>query len=383
MKKNKNVLVVSGFFPYPTFFGGSFDIFGKIVGLTKLGYSIDLVCTYKEKPNPIDIEYVKSIVTDLKLVKRENNFTDLFFFKPFQVTSRQNLKNVELNKPYDFLILESESVGTILDNKGLIANKIFLRVHNNESKYFYQLAKSTKNILKKLYYISDSIKYSFYSKKIYSVADRLWFISNEEINSDNIFVQKSVHLPSPINDSFSKQGLNNKTALFIGSLFMPNNIEALEWYLNNVHTRFLEDPDYKLIIVGGTGDLGEAYFENKFKKLKKVEYYLNAKDLQPYYALATVFINPMFHGAGVKLKTINALVNGLLLVSTQIGAQGIGLINNEMYINAENANEFYEAINKYSKMDLNSKKQIIESAQNHLEKNNYINVLKRELIDEI
>ena len=85
---------------------------------------------------------------------------------------------------------------------------------------------------------------------------------------------------------------------------MPNNIEALEWYLNNVHTRFIEDTDYKLIIVGGTGDLGEAYFENKFKKLNKVEYYLNAKDLQPYYASATVFINPMFHGAGVKLKTI-------------------------------------------------------------------------------
>lgn len=380
---NKNVLVVTGFFPYPTFFGGTFDVFERILGLKKLGYTIDLVCTYKLEPNPKDVEYVKSIVNDLKLVKRDNKFSDLFHLKPLQVSSRGNLKNVPLNKNYDFLILETECVGAILENKNLKYNRIFLRLQNDESKYFYQLGKSTKNVFEKLYYISDAMKYSFYSKKLYSLADRLWFISNEEINDGNKFSKKSVHLPSPINDPYLKQELNNKTVLFIGSLFMPNNIEALEWYLNNVHNKFTNDKDYKLVIVGGTGDLGEAYFQNKFEKLDNVEYHLNVKDLQPYYSLATVFINPMFHGAGVKLKTINALVNGLLLVSTQIGAQGIGLIDKEMYFRAENADEFYVAINDFFTMDLKDKKQMIEIAQSHLEKNNYINVLKRELLNEV
>lgn len=52
---------------------------------------------------------------------------------------------------------------------------------------------------------------------------------------------------------------------------------------------------------------------------------MNQVQLEEVYNKATVFINPMFFGSGVKLKSINALVNGLLLVSTKVGTEGIGL----------------------------------------------------------
>jgi hypothetical protein len=375
----KRILVVSNSIPYPAYFGGAFDVFERIKGLKQLGYSIDLICTYKTYPSQETIEYLKTIVDELILVTRKNNFWDILNNKPLQVVSRKKLKDIVLKKKYFHTILESEHVGLILKNQSFKSKYIYLRVHNNESVYFNELAKSTKNIFSKFYYLSDSFKFKFYSKSFFSNVNRLWYISNEEAKSQIEFKNKSIHLPSPINDPFITQSLSNKTVLFVGSLFMKNNIEALEWYLKNVHLKLLNEVGYKLIIVGGTGDIKEEVFENKFKNISNVEYYFNVKNLQNYYDETTIFINPMLHGAGVKLKTINAIVNGLLLVSTSIGAEGIGLIDKEMYFNADSPNTFYESIIAIFNLSVERKADIIKKAQKLLMDNNYLEILIKEL----
>jgi|694.fasta_scaffold45603_5 hypothetical protein len=380
VKKNK-VLVVSGFFPYPTHFGGAFDILERIIGLKKMGLEIDLICTHKEIPKQEDVDYVKTIVDSLILVQRENRISDLFKIIPLQVESRKKLKVIKLPKEYDFAIIESEYVGKILENKTFKANKTFLRIHNNESVYFKELSKSTKVIFKKFYYYSDSIKFKYYSGKIFKKVDRLWFISNDELKSNQYSYEiksKSIHLPSPINSSFLIQKLNNKNVLFIGSLFMPNNIEGLYWFLQNVHPKLLEIDKYELSIVGGTGDKTEEYFINKFKNYSKVKLYCNVKGLDEFYSNSSVFINPMLHGAGVKLKTINAVVNGLPIVSTTKGSEGIGLIDNEMFIRADDAETFYKGILNFFEMKEEDRIEMVVNSQKYLKGNSYLNIMRNE-----
>ncbi len=48
------------------------------------------------------------------------------------------------------------------------------------------------------------------------------------------------------------------------------------------------------------------------------------ESLEPSYAEASVFIAPLFTGAGVKFKTIDAMVRGVPVVATPVGAEGIG-----------------------------------------------------------
>lgn len=378
----KRILVVTASLPYPAYFGGAFDVLERIKGLKQLGFSIDLVCTYKTNPTEESIEYLKSIVDDLILVNRKNSFYDILDIKPLQVVSRKRLQEVVLQKKYYYTILETEYVGLILKNKTFNSKYIFLRVQNNETVFFNELAKSTKNLFSKLYYLSDALKFKYYSRSLFLKVDKLWYISSDEKKKQVEFVNKSIHLPAPINDMFITQTLSNKTVLFVGSMFMKNNIEALEWYLNNIHKRLLNEKDYKLIIVGGTGDISEEIFEKKFRTISNVECFFNVKNLQQYYAESTIFINPMLHGAGVKLKTINAIVNGLLLVSTSIGSEGIGLIENEMYFEANEPNKFYESILTIFGLSDENKKEMVKNAQKLLMDNNYLAILEKELVND-
>jgi hypothetical protein len=375
----KKILVVTGFFPFPTFFGGVFDIWERIKGLHNMGYDIDLLYTSKSHPLEEHIAHVSFYVKTIFEVKRNNSLIYLFSKEPLQTVSRRLLEEVTLNEFYDLVILESENVGRVLSNKSLKVKSIALRVHNNESVYFKNLADSTNKPLKKIYYLLDSIKYKFYSKKIFKRVDKLWFISFEEQLKHHSFLNKSIHLPPPINQGFVTQKLDNKNVLFIGSLFMDNNMEAIEWYLKNVHEVILSNnKDYKFIICGSTGDYQKSYFDKKFKNYSNIKLILDVIDLKEIYANSSIFINPMQHGAGVKIKSINAIVNGLPLVSTTIGSEGIGFEEEKMFLLADTPKDFSNKILEL----INSKNKhvLVENAQKYLKNKHYLTILKKELI---
>lgn len=380
----KKILVVSPFFPYPALFGGTFDIWERIKGLKKIGYSIDLLYTDKQiNQNIKNVNHVKLYIDDIYSVKRRNKIAQLFSTKPLQVISRKGLEKVHLEKKYYAIILESENVGSVLNNKHLTTNYKFIRVHNNESVYFKGLAKSSSNIFSKLYFYQESIKYKKYSSNVFSKADRLWFISTKEeanYRKKNYNLDNSIHLPAPINATFVNRKLDNQYILFIGSLFMNNNLEGIIWYLNNIHNIICKSfPDYKLIICGSTGRYTEEHFTKKFEKYNNVKLFFNLLDLEEVYNSASIFINPMLNGAGVKLKSINAIVNGLPIITTKIGAEGIGLLEEKMYYLANSEEDYIEAIKKIFNSDINKTKVMVQNAQQFLKNRNYINILEREL----
>ncbi|PBJ12703.1 glycosyltransferase [Flavobacterium sp. ACN6] len=378
------ILIAASFFPYPPHFGGAFDVLERIKGLKSLGHEIDLVCTCKEFPEEKNISFIKQYVNEVIIVPRKNSLIDLFSLRPLQVVSRKALKKVSLKKNYNYAILESESVGIIFENKSFKSDKTIVRVHNNESDYFYQLAKSAKNYAEKIYYSFEALRFKSYSKKIFKKADRLLFISNKEISkrSNRSFMEKSIYMPASINDVLVQQELSNKNVLFVGALFMPNNFEAIIWYLKNVHSFLTAEKDYKLIIAGSTGDKDPKKFQEIFEIYPNVEVRLNQNDLKNCYSESTIFINPMLHGAGVKLKSINAIQNGLILISSEIGAEGIGLIKNDMYFEANKPEDFLKSILKAFNMNVDEKQKMVQNAQDFLIQNNYLSILKKEIQDE-
>jgi len=381
----KRILVAVGFFPYPCYFGGAFDVFGRIEALKKAGYAIDLVCTCKEYPAEADIAVMQSVTDNIYIAGRKNRLIDLIRPIPLQVASRVELKNIKLDKTYDLVILESESTAPVLENKTLKASKIVLRVHNNESKYFFQLGNSTSNIFKKFYYYLDGLKFKIYSKKLFLRSDRLWFISRDEMKdfpSDNKLAEKSFHMPAPSGQIPVKQDLGGKNVLFIGSLFMPNNINAIDWYLENVHERIVNGfPDYTFIIAGSTGDVKKEDLIKKYQNFTNLKIRFNVPDLRALYSDAAVFVNPMQYGTGVKLKSLNAIMNGLPLISTRVGTEGIGLIDKEMFFRADTAEEFYNAINNVFTSSKEDIAQVVQKAQDFITADDYITILKKETDD--
>jgi len=381
-KKTHSILIVSGFFPYPPTHGGMIDVWKRLEGLYNLGYTIDLVYTSKETPNNEHLNYVNSFTRELFKVERKNKAIQLINKKPLQVVSRKGLQYVHIHKSYDYLILEGDYVGEIIKNKSIKYNNLIVRSHNNESLYFDNLSKSTNHLVKKIYYKLESLKFKKYSKTLYLTSTSIWFISkNEELDFNK--KNKNHHtvwLPVPFAISeVKKQSLNTKTVLFIGSLFMENNIEAIKWYLNHIHTELIaKAKDYEFIIAGSLGDTTEKSIQKMVQGYKKVSLHLNRKDISSLYEQASVFINPMLHGAGVKVKSINAIINGLPLVSTTIGIEGIGLKVKEHFFLANTKEEFKNSIlTVFTKKDKAQK--MVNASQQYLIENNYITILNKEL----
>ncbi|HLV50396.1 MAG TPA: glycosyltransferase family 4 protein [Flavobacterium sp.] len=370
------ILVVSGFIPYPPVFGGAIDVWERIKGLHALGYEIDLAVTDKVNPSQEQLDEIKIYVRHFFFVRRENKVQQLFNKLPLQLLSRKGLSTIDIHQTYDTLILESEFCWAITLNQSITYKNIVVRVHNIESHYFKALGKSSNSLREKIYYKMESNKIKNLSEMVFDKVDKLWFISKDDlllVNKPN----KSVFMPFPINSEMVKPVPNSaKNVLYIGALFMQNNLYGLDWYIENVHSELLQIKDYQFVIVGSTKD-NRQELNKKYGNLPNVRLFLDQPDITPFYQKAGLFINPMFHGSGVKVKSVNALVNGVPLVSTDIGAEGIGLTD-EMFFRANNTEDFVTKIKHIFNVPADAVNRT-QTAQQYLQEINYTNILQDEL----
>lgn len=376
-KKPLKILVVSGFIPSPPIFGGAIDVWERIKGLTSLGHEVDLVVTEKVNPTQKQLDEITLHTRHFFFTRRKNQFQQLFSNLPLQFLSRKGLASIEINQVYDLVILESEFCWAITLNKSISYKNIVVRVHNIESHYFKMLGKSSNSLKQKIYYKLETSKIKHLSALVFAKVDKLWFISKDDLLTVNL-LNKSVFMPFPINNEVvvPTEKIENNV-VFMGSLFMQNNTFGLDWYLKNVHPLLMaEVPDYHFYIVGSLKEEDKEIYE-KYSTLPQVTFVVNAPCLKQYYQKAKVFVNPMFHGSGVKVKSVNALINGVPLVSTSVGAEGIGLTH-DMYFHADAVFEFKNQILSV----INNQQNAIEKtlkAQEYLKRNNYLDVLKTEL----
>lgn len=148
--------------------------------------------------------------------------------------------------------------------------------------------------------------------------------------------------------------------LFVGSSHPPNT-DAILFLSNEIMPLLLKQaPDIKLYVIG----------DNTDKRLKGVNtnhiiFTGFVKELLPYYEKCRVFVAPLRYGAGVKGKVIDAMSYGLPVVTTTVGAEGLGVINGEHMLIADNKEVITDAIFRLYRDDILWKK-ISENSKKHI-----------------
>ena len=176
-------------------------------------------------------------------------------------------------------------------------------------------------------------------------------------------------LPVAIETEYKERALDSKTVLLIGSLFMINNQDAIRFYLQEVHPHLTRDVEgYRLIIAGNSRKKGVAWIEELIAAYDNVDIYDTPEDLDGLYAQSSVFVNPMRYGAGVKLKTVNAIVNGLPVVATTIGNEGTGLVSGEQILVDDDPMTLCRYIKELLD-DASMRRRFVDSAQKYLREN--------------
>jgi len=377
------LLVVAPDFPYPPNHGGRVDTWVRLRVLAQLGHTVDLLVTSKIMPNESEVSMVKNVVRNVWLLERHNRPWHLISTKPLQAVSRSSLAAVRLSEQYDVTWLEGEYVEPVLNNPTLKSRRIFMRLHNDEYAYFRQLSSSTRNPLKWLYYKTEAQKFRGFSRRLYQKTDKLFFISIDELNNftnqDPDLKAKSVLLPAPLSKNRFDPPRLGQYVLFVGSLFMPNNQEAILWYLQQVHPH-ITHRSYRLIIAGNSRGESLSWLHKAVTTHRNVQIFDSPPDLDPLYAKSCIFINPMRLGAGVKLKTLEAIQNGLALVSTTKGAEGTGLEAGRHFLLADEPRDFASAIEKLLDDKAAQIKLITQGQQFLCENYDHKSILERELV---
>ncbi|MCA1830048.1 MAG: glycosyltransferase family 4 protein [Actinomycetota bacterium] len=127
-----------------------------------------------------------------------------------------------------------------------------------------------------------------------------------------------------------------KTLLFVGPLTYDANLDGLKWFIHDVlpYIRSRE-PDVRLDVVGTPVDLEVP---SEVRLLGRVE------DVRPHVARAAVSIVPVRVGTGTRYKILEALSMQRAVVSTTVGAEGLGVINGEHVMIADDPQDFARAV---------------------------------------
>lgn len=109
--------------------------------------------------------------------------------------------------------------------------------------------------------------------------------------------------------------------LFTGALDRPDNARGIGWFLDRIWPAVIAAvPDARLVIAGANA---QPALERAVERATRAELTGFVDSLDPWYARARVFVAPLLTGAGVKFKTLDAMLRRVPVVSTTVGAEGI------------------------------------------------------------
>jgi glycosyltransferase involved in cell wall biosynthesis len=127
--------------------------------------------------------------------------------------------------------------------------------------------------------------------------------------------------------------------LFLGDFDNLANHDAMSWMLEKVWPQVRKRlPGVKFAIVGNKATRGIFGSQEGVVPLGQIS------DLAPVFAQYRVFVSPIRVGTGIKTKNVAALGHGLALVTTPVGAIGMGLVNEVNALLAESPDDFAGAI---------------------------------------
>lgn len=112
-----------------------------------------------------------------------------------------------------------------------------------------------------------------------------------------------------------------ETVLFTAALDRPQNYEGLLWFVESVWPQVHAARPRSTLVVAGAG--APAAVEHRLRATAGIDFVGEVDDLASCYRDAHVFVAPLFVGSGLKFKVVNALMAGLPIVTTPVGAEGL------------------------------------------------------------
>jgi len=357
------ILQIHNKIPFPPKDGGSIAVFNFSEGFAKAGNSVDILA-FNTSKHFVNLEEIKNqlpnnikiigfnINTDISLI---NALKNLIFSKlPYNAERfiNKNFK-LELQKileanNYDTIQIEGLYMMPYVDIIKKYSNaKVAFRAHNIEHEIWEQTLKQEKNFIKKTYLKIVARRMKKFELSFINKYDFLVPITKRD---SDIFHKlgnnkKTLVCPTGVEASKykSKERLFENFSIFhLGSLDWTPNQEGIIWFLENVWKQITNDNSDLTFSIAGRN--APEWLINKFKKYKNINYLGEIDDALEFMQNNDIMLVPLLSGSGMRIKIIEGMASGNIILSTNKGAEGIAGQDGKDFLIANTPSEFIEQL---------------------------------------
>jgi hypothetical protein len=284
----------------------------KSFGINKFNflYKITIYPLFTRRFNKRILAYIKNISSEY----------DIIFFDFSQVA----IYSLYINHPY----------------KIIRSHDIMFQKYSRKNRIFKYWVKSTE-------------------RKIFQSVEKIFVLSEKDAdivksiyNLDAYFTHEYVNC----NFYFSKFIENDNIFIFFGLWSRKENLDGLIWFIKKVYPLIDNDLGIRFFIIGG--GLSEK-IKRKYLIHNNMEYLGFVDNPLDIIYRSQAVIAPLFTGAGVKVKVIDAFTTGTPVIGTNITFEGLPILEN-LTCFAHTPEEYAAIINNFPKMAYSEKQKNAE-----------------------
>lgn len=356
-----NILQLCKKFPFPLKEGEAIAVHYLSRGLVEQGCTVDLLAMntskhpYTHSGWPLDFAHyreVQAVEVDNRL-SLGGALNNLFSRASYHVSRFDTpefaaaLTTLLEKKQYDAILLETLYLAPYIP---LIRAKskavVVMRSHNVEFAIWERITAHTHSAFKRryLHYLTQKLRrFEIEQLKNY---DLLASVSEYDLQVFKALGYTGYHLVAPIGldlEAYSVKPLDKNDSIsigFIGALdWMPNQ-EGLTWFLHKVwpflHQRF---PTLIFDIAGRNAP--DGFLKEKIPGVRFLGEVPNAAD---FIAAHAVSLAPLRSGSGLKVKVLEAMALGRVVLGTSIALEGIPAKDGHQVLLANTPEDFVRQV---------------------------------------
>lgn len=347
-----NILVLSPFVPYPLDQGGKIRTFNIIRNLAR-SHAITLA-TLADDGLTVNAGPLEEYCEELVVVDRPARLWPdrIAFFSgsdPYNVIRyhsaelRRKLAELRERKRFDLVLVEFSMMWQYADLFPGVP--VVLDAHNIEADIITQIGQGQSSRFWKFFYGLEERRLRRCEQQAWQECALCCTVSDRERTMISVFVgndAKVLMIPNGVDlerFAFRPKRATGKDILFLCGMDYLPNLDSASYFLEEIF------PLVRKIVLGVRLNIvGRELWKIGDSAGEGAVLHENVPDVLPWLAGADLLVVPLRHGAGTRIKIMEAMAAGVPVVTTSKGCEGIAVANGEHLLIADTPEEFAAAV---------------------------------------